>query len=249
VSRDEHATRGEDATEPTPTSEGASFRPPFISPRDTGRWAIALLLLTIGLAWIAVGVDLSKLRLVYQATHGNAVPPDLRVAQFMTEGWLMWTQLVLFCATGIAFVMWLFQARVNLRALGVRRPTYGRQWCVWGFLIPAINFFRPYQVLREIWQASDPGGRDAFQWRDRPVPALLRFWWISFVASISLRLLALLTDLGAGVSLPKLQLSVGMLTLADLAAGLSAGLACFVVTRLSETQETKWELQADAAAT
>ena len=92
----------------------------------------------------------------------------------------------------------------------------------------------------------DPDNLDAFQWRQQPVPRLLRLWWLSFVVWLTLRSLALMVDLGAGVSLQRIQLSVGLTTLADLAAGLSAGLACYVVTRLSETQEAKWERQQQA---
>ena len=229
-----------------PTTQGATFRPPFISPRDTGRWAIGCLLLTIALAWIAVGIDLSNLSQTFQATRGEVVPADLRIAQFTTESWILWLQLLAFALTGFAFIAWLYQARVNLRALGVRRPRYGREWCIWGFLIPVLNLFRPYQVMREVWQASSPGTLDAFSWRDQPVPRLLTLWWVSFVASVLVRTLALLLDLGSGISLNRIQLSVGMLTLADIAAAVSAGLACFVVTRLSETQEAKWELQSEA---
>ena len=45
------------------------------------------------------------------------------------------------------------------------------------------------------------------------------------------------------MSLERLQLSGGLLAVADLLAVIAAGLACFVVTRLSETQEAKWRLQ------
>ncbi|MBW2270267.1 MAG: DUF4328 domain-containing protein [Deltaproteobacteria bacterium] len=232
-----------------PTSEGATFRPPFISPRDTGRWAIGLLLLTMALAWISIGIDLSNLRQIFQATHGTAVPRDLRTAQFTTESWLVSAQLLAVFATGVAFMAWLYQLRVNLRALGVRRPVYRREWCIWGFLFPGVNFFRPYQVMREIWQASDPDNLDAFLWRQQPVPQLLGIWWLSFLLSVNLRLLAWLSDIGAGVNLQRIQVSMSLLTLADVAAGISAGLACFVVTRLSESQEAKWEAQSQRDAT
>ncbi len=103
-------------------------------------------------------------------------------------------------------------------------------------------------MIREVWQASDPENLDPFLWRQQPVPPLLGIWWLSFILSMGLRLLALLTDLGAGLNLQRIQLSMSLLTLADITAGLSAGLACFVVTRLSETQEEKWALLSEADA-
>lgn len=243
MSRRRRSREREEADEAfEPSIEGATFRPPFISPWDTGRWAIGLLLITIALAWISVGIDLSNLSQTFQATRGERVPPDLRMAQFTTEAWLLLAQLATLLCTGFAFIAWLYQTRVNLRALGVRRPSYGRKWCILGFLIPGMNFFRPFQVMREVWQASSPGNLDAFTWRDQQPPPLLILWWVSFVGSLALRLLSLITSLGSGFSLPRIQLTISVLTLSDLAAGISAGLACYVVTRLSETQEEKWEL-------
>ena len=246
--RHRRPSRSDTDEEFEPITAGATFRPPFISPRDTGRWAIGLLLLTIALAWISVGVDASNLRQIFLASHGSAIPVDLRVAQFTTESWLVRAQFVTICITGFAFIAWLYQTRVNLRALGVRRPSYRREWCIWGFVFPGMNFFRPYQVTREVWQASDPENLDPFLWRQQPVPPLLGIWWLSFILSMGLRLLALLTDLGAGLNLQRIQLSMSLLTLADVTAGLSAGLACFVVTRLSETQEEKWALLSEGDA-
>ena len=53
----------------------------------------------------------------------------------------------------------------------------------------------------------------------------------------------LLTNLGADITLQKLVLSGSLTLLADGALGLAAGLSIFVVTRLSDAQETKWALQ------
>lgn len=221
---------------------------PFLSPNHIGRWAIRLLLFTIALSWIGVGIDLSNLRQLYDATQGTTVPRDLRSAQEQSELWLVAAQTVLFLLTGATFMFWLYQARANLRALGVRRPTYDRSWCITGFLVPVLNLFRPYQVIQEIWRASDPRNLDPFEWREQPVPALLTIWWATFLGSFGLRGLAWLVDFNAGPSLAQLQLAVGLMAAADVLAGLAAGLACFVITRLSSTQEAKWALQRDAPA-
>ena len=139
-------------------------------------------------------------------------------------------------------------ARVNVRALGVRRPSFGREWATLAFLVPVLNTFRPYQVVREIWQASDPEGRDAFNWRSLPVSRLLPAWWVLFVGWGALQLMALLSDTGTALSLAKLQLSRGLTTLADVCAAVSAFLACFVVARISDAQQEKWQKHQRAEA-
>jgi hypothetical protein len=227
-------------------SQAASFRPPFISLRPSARWATGLLLATVALAWVAVGVELADLRLLFRASRGSDLETGAVMAQFTTQVWLLWIRGVLLVATAVAFLLWLYQARVNLRAFGVRRPRFPRGATVWSFLIPLINLFRPYQVMREIWQASDPGNLDAFNWRSLRVPPLLWIWWGCFVAALSLQVLALLTNLGSSVNLARLQLSGSLTTLADLVASGAAMLACQVVGRLSDAQEQKWEIQEQA---
>jgi len=231
-----------------PVIERVSFRPPFIPLHTPARWATGLLIATLAMAWIAVGVGLAELRLLLRATGGAQVALETRAAQQTTNEIMLWTQLGLFAATGVTFLAWLFQARANLRALGIRRPSYSRSWVVWSFLVPLVNLFRPYQVIREVWQASNPEGRDAFNWRSLPVPRLLLAWWVFFVGWGSLELMSLLSDLGAGVNLSKLQLSRGLGSLADACAAVSAFLACFVVSRISNAQQEKWENQQRAEA-
>ena len=225
-----------------------SFRPPFIPLHTPARWATGLLIATLAMAWVAVGVDLAELRLLLRATGGDHVALEAREAQFTTNEILLWIQVTLFVATAVAFLAWLFQARVNLRAFGVRRPSYSRHWVVWSFLVPLVNLFRPYQVIREIWQASDPKSHDAFNWRSLPVSKLLPAWWALFLGWGLLELMALLSNTGAGVNLAKLQLSRGFTTLADVCAAVSAFLACFVVARISNAQQEKCEDQQRAEA-
>lgn len=221
----------------------ASLLPPFISPRDNGRWAIRLLVLMIVVAWLAVGIDLSDVWLLVKALRGVHVDSDLRNAQFETTGWMFWIQGSLIVTTSIAFMSWLYQARINVRALGMRRMRYSRGWCIWGFLTPGLNVFRPYQVVREISQASNPASLDPFQWKSLPTSDLVVMWWGAFLLAAGLRLLAVLTNLGADVNLQKLVLSGSLTLLADMALGVAAGFTLFIVTRLSDAQETKRALQ------
>jgi len=223
--------------------EDVSFRPPFIPLHTPARWATGLLIATLAVAWIGVGVDLAELRLLLRATGGDRVALEARAAQLTTNAILLGIQVALFVATAAAFIAWLFQARVNLRAFGVRRPSYSRGWVVGGFFVPLVNLFRPYQVIREVWQASAPESHDAFNWRSQPVSKLLLAWWTLFLGWGGLQLMALLANTGAGVNLAKLQLSRGLTTVADVCAAFSAFLACFVVARISNAQQEKWQNQ------
>jgi hypothetical protein len=222
-------------------TERVSFLPPYISPRPLARLTIGLLLAMAGAASVSVGVDLSELALVSGARGGELVSPEERWAQYTTNAWIGWLELALFLAAATAFLAWLYQARVNLRSFGTRRLRFARMWSVVGFLVPVLNLVRPYQVVQEVWQASDPTSADAFNWKSLRVPRLLRLWWSATLSCAGLQVFALLVGIGAGASLSRLQLAVGLHLLANLAVGAAAVLTCFVVKSVSEAQEAKWE--------
>jgi hypothetical protein len=194
-------------------------------------------------AWIAVGVHLHELRLLSQATGGQRVEPMAREAWSLTDTALFWVKAGLFTATAATFLIWLYQARVNLRAMGVRRLRFSREWAIASFLVPLVNAVRPYQVMREVWQASLPANLDAFNWRSLEVPRLLSAWWGAFVAWAALELMALLLGFGAGVTLQKLQLASALHVAANCLAAMAAFLGCFVVWRISEAQDEKHRIQ------
>src|SRR5262249_3247116 len=125
-----------------------------------------------------------------------------------------------------------------VRAFGVRRLQYGREWTVLGFLVPALNALRPYQVVREIWKASDPATGDPIGWKSGPTPPLLALWWGLFVGYFALEAISVFT-LQVATTLSRIQLGHALGLAADVCAAISASFAYFVVLRISEAQEAK----------
>jgi hypothetical protein len=96
-----------------------------------------------------------------------------------------WTRLSSAVAgvTAITFLFWLHRVRANLPALAVADARWSPGWAVGWWFVPGFNLFRPYQVIAEIWQASDPVATPG-DWRGRPVSPLLGWWWALFLARI-----------------------------------------------------------------
>lgn len=70
---------------------------------------------------------------------------------------------------GLAVIGWMRAAHENLRVLGARVLRFRHSSTLTAWIIPVVNLWRPYQVMREIWEES--GGND---WGDRRV---LQWWW------------------------------------------------------------------------
>ena len=218
-----------------------TFRPPFVSLAPGATWVRRLLVATVAVGWVAFGANLAKLRLLIAGPAQGGITEALRWAQERTGSVLEAAQLMLFAATAAAFLHWLYDARVNLRAFGVRRPRYSRNWTLGAFFVPVLNAFRPYQVAAEIWQASDPGTLDPFDWRKAPTPRLLSWWWAACLAALVLLLLSLALGATAGVNLGRLRVATWLATFGDLAAIAAAMVSRGFVDQLTAAQQAKWE--------
>ena len=223
------------------TAGGLALLPPYVSLRSLTRWTAGLLAATGALAALSLGVELSHLRLLLQPVEGEAARSLARSAQSATGGTLHALQLAIFTVTAGVFLVWIYHARANVRALGVRRPRFSSGGSVIAFLVPGLNVVRPHAVLAELWQASDPAILDAFGWRLAPVPRLLRVWWSVVVAWAAVAGMAAFTHATSGLVLGRLRLAVTLSALADVSACTALALTWLVVVRLAETQQAKWE--------
>jgi hypothetical protein len=218
--------------------EHVSLLPPFVPTRRSVRFVGVLFMISAGISWVAVGYDFSEIRLGMLHRAGGAPDAATRLA-YDRMGSIVWTaQLLCLSVTAVAFVTWLHRVRVNVRAMGVRRLTYGREWTILGFLVPLLNLFRPYQVVREIWKASDPSTGDPMAWKKVDAPRRIALWWGLFVAYFVLEAIAA-TVMGISISARVIRLAYGATMTADLCAALSASMAYFVVMRITEAQEAK----------
>ena len=219
-------------------NDEVSFLPPYISTRASVQVLSGFFFLSAAICWTAVGVDWAQIQVAGQLRAGELVPPEVRLAHARTASMTGAFQLVTTFATAIVFMAWLHRARVNVRALGARKMRFRREWTVLGFLIPITNALRPYQVMREVWMASDPSTGNPLGWKTVRVPRLLVCWWLTFVGFMALTMLSwLLLDGGNTAGQLRMAHSLGLG--ADVLGGISASLGFFVVSAISHAQEEK----------
>ena len=101
----------------------------------------------------------------------------------------------LLLGTGIAFVIWLWQARENTEVFkpgfaasyqggynshsGAHRHAQG--WIVGGWLCPIVQFWYPLQVVQDVVTASEPPNEPGAA-RSGQIRTLLYGWWASWTA-------------------------------------------------------------------
>ena len=100
----------------------------------------AYLLLTAGDALALAGSTSSK-------------PKQFGLADlFQAVGALLF--LLALGATIVLFCRWIHRAYRNLPTLGPTAPRFTAGWAVGWWFVPLFNIFRPFQVMRDLWQGS-----------------------------------------------------------------------------------------------
>lgn len=103
--------------------------------------------------------------------------------------------------------MWIHRAHANLFDAGLVGLEYTPGWSVGWFFVPIANLFKPFQAMRELWNASH-GESDNYT---APAASELSMWWGAFIVgniadNISTRL-----SLQAGPEAMPVALTLGII--------------------------------------
>lgn len=85
--------------------------------------------------------------------------------------------LPIMLTTAVFVLTWIHRANHNARQLGAADMRFTPAWAVGWYFVPIAWFWKPYQVMSEIWRAS----RNPSYWRGQPVSVLLPWWWALWI--------------------------------------------------------------------
>jgi hypothetical protein len=86
-------------------------------------------------------------------------------------------QFALGIAGAVVFIRWMYGAYTNLDHVAPGERRYSAGWAIGSWFVPIMNFFRPKQMVNDIWRA---GGRDH---QDAQPGLLLLSWWVLWLLS------------------------------------------------------------------
>ncbi len=78
----------------------------------------------------------------------------------------------------IVVSMWIFQGHKNIHNAGFAPLEFTPGWAVGWFAVPIASIWKPFQAMRELWNASTS---DYFDY-ETPANGLLWVWWIAWLA-------------------------------------------------------------------
>ena len=156
---------------------------PFASGHGRATAVIALFALGIILSFVMVASDISEYQLLTRLIDHENVADEQIESNNNRQRLLGVTWLVWYLSTIVAFLMWVHRAHRNLPALGATGLEFTPRGAVGWYFAPIANLFKPYQCMREIYNASDPlNASDGNQFRpDRDAPVVVKTWWALFL--------------------------------------------------------------------
>lgn len=81
------------------------------------------------------------------------------------------SEMIFTILTMIVFATWILLAGQNLMAAGCHDLEFTPASRVWWFAVPIANLFKPFQGMRELWNASHE------QWPHDANQTLVSVWW------------------------------------------------------------------------
>lgn len=134
------------------------------------------------------------------------------------------------------FLVWFFKARRNAGLWGPQR--HGQGWSIGAWFTPVVFLWFPYQILSDIWRASEPGTA-----RRRGPDAVANAWWacwiLAWATGISTTDRTMTRPDGTTNHTSGFHLQLGATVVSNVFTAAAAVLALLVVARVTRMQEAR----------
>jgi hypothetical protein len=203
-------------------------------PQTITRVLTVMLWLSIIVDSIAVWSGFMEYSLLQQIQAQTEDLTDVANANDLRQRVIGLTQVVLYIATAIVFLRWVYILNDNKRRFKASGLNYTPGWAVGWFFVPVAWFWKPYQAMRELWQVSI----DPMKWQNQQVGYLLPLWWFLWLANNILGQVVLRLSLNAE-TLPALESANIATEMADIASVAVGFVALVLVAKIAGLQQKR----------
>jgi hypothetical protein len=164
---------------------------PAAQPRPAGVWQAVLASASVVVVVIAHFWEVARL------SHQSALLQDLEAGNRVTlaearasDSGLNHSVVLQLAVTVIALVfviVWAYHARGNAAAYTTSPFRRSKGWAIGGWICPIVNLWFPFQVVKDIWSASDTDRPDSTPLRAWPVTAIVPLWWTCLIGATILQ--------------------------------------------------------------
>jgi hypothetical protein len=181
---------------------------------------------------VAVVSDVLEWRLLDRIIAGENVTDAEAISNDNRQATVVMVQRVIGLAAVIVFIRWIYAAYRNVDVVAPAERRYGRGWAIGGWFVPIMAFFRPKQIVNDIWRS---GGRDV---EDAQPGWLLLGWWTMYLVASVMWNIASSVYRNAETA-EEIRTGTSMYVVADASAVVAAILAILVVRRGTDRLDAK----------
>jgi uncharacterized protein DUF4328 len=210
---------------------GAAPSSGFRDPGTLTRSLKLFLYLGIALGALSLASQLLELQLLNDMQAGRSPAPGAEASNDLRQQVIAGLRVVNFVVVIVLFCIWIYRANYNARQLGAADMQFSPGWAVGWYFIPIANLWKPYQAMREIWQAS----ANPALWQHQPRGSILPLWWTFFLLSNFLGNASFRLSLRAN-TLPDLIVAGAVQAANDVADIVSTAIALVLVTQIFRMQ-------------
>lgn len=139
--------------------------------------------LLIAVAAIAAVGNINEYRVLSLLEDGSGMLQEEIMAEAessdLIQGLVGITQMVLWFVTAIMFCIWTYRCNVNVRVMGATGLNIRPGWAIGWYFVPIMSLWKPYQAMKEVWQAS----LSPTNWYNVKRGKIMSRWWFFWIVS------------------------------------------------------------------
>lgn len=128
---------------------------------------------------VATVSDFLQLRLLNQFNAGN-IDNDAAISNDQRQKLISIIYLAVFVVCIVLFIMWFRRAYCNLERSGRVNLKYAEGWAAGAWFVPFLNLWRPYEIMKEIWQKTQEATYGLVQYKSG---AIIGWWWLIYITN------------------------------------------------------------------
>lgn len=156
--------------------------PTYASVHRRARWVIAFFAALILTSLLYAATDLWFITLVSRCEAGMACTLEEGQLLDLSRMVLGFVDLGALLATSMMFLFWLHGAYKYAASFTGALLQYTPGWAVAWWFVPILSLWKPYQVIRELWEVSLPAADSSGPAQVPKSSAVLGWWWAAYLA-------------------------------------------------------------------
>lgn len=155
-----------------------------LRPNETrAKTAIILIWIVLGLEIISLISGYLQSNILYNAESGVFVSMEEAEANDIRETLIGLLYSLTFIVSAVTFIRWFRRAYYNMHQK-VTYLSYGEGWAAGGWFVPILNWFRPLQIMNELYQYTPEFlAKSNIVVSQKLTKGILGVWWTLWVGN------------------------------------------------------------------